>query len=162
MVIDNNDTYCGDYVVVMVFGHSVTSNRLLLHGLQHARLPWHSLSPRVFSNSCPLSRWCHPTISSSVIPFFSFLHSFPAFGSFPMSQFIASGGQSIEASAPTPALWMDIWGWFPVELTGLIFLESKGLSRVFYSTTVWKQQVFSTQPSLWSNSHIHTWLLEKP
>ena len=148
MVIDNNYTYYGDYVVVMVFGNSVTSNNLLLHGLQRAGLPWPSLSPRVFSNSCPLSRWCHPTISSSAVPFFSFLHSFPAFGSFPMSQFVTSGGQSIEASAPAPALWMDIWAWFPVELTGLISLLCKELPRVFSSTTIQKYQFFSTQPSL--------------
>ena len=148
MVIDNNCTYCGDYVVVVVFGHSVMSNSLLPHGLQHARLPWPSLSPRVCSNSCPLSRWCHPTISSSVIPFFSFLHSLPASVSFPMSQFFASGGQSIEASASAPALQMHIWGWFPLELTGLKSLLCKELPRVFTSTTIQKHLFFGTQPSI--------------
>ena len=113
------------------------------------------------SNSCPLSQWCHPTILSSVIPF-SHLQCFPASGSFPMSQFSASGGQSIGASVSASVLPMNIQDWFPLGLTGLIFLQTKGLSRVFSKITVQKQQFFSSQPSLWSNSHIHTWLLEKP
>ena len=119
-------------------------------------------SPGACSNSCPLSWWCHPTISSSVVPFSPCLQSFPASESFPMSQFFASGGQSIGASASASVLPMTIQGWFPLGLTGLISLLSKGLSRVFSNTTVRKHQFFSAQPSLWSNSHIHIWLLEKP
>ena len=105
------------------------------HGLQHARLPCPSLSSGACSNLCPLSRWCHPTISSSVIPFSSCLQSFPASGSFPMSQFFESGGQSMGASASTSVLSMSIQCLFPLGLTGLISLQSKGLSRVFSSTT---------------------------
>ena len=108
--------------------------------LQHARLPCPSLTTRVCSNSCLSSRWCHPTISSSVIPFSSCLQSYPASGPFPMSQFFVSGGQSIGASAS--ALPMNIQGWFPLRLTSLISLLSKGLSRVFSSTTVQKHQFF--------------------
>ena len=102
------------------------------------------------------------TISSSVIPFSSCLLSFPASGSFPMSQLFISGGQSIGASASASVLLKNIQGWFPLGLTGLSSLLSKGLSRVFSKTTVWNHQFFGTQPSLWTNSHIHTWLLEKP
>ena len=129
------------------------------HGLQHARLPYLSLSPRVCSNSCPLSQWCHPTISSSVTLFSSCPQSFPASGSFPISRLFASGYQSIGASASV--LPMNIEGWFPLWLIGLI-LQSKGLSRVFSSTTVWKYQFFGAHPSLWSNSRIRIWLQEKP
>ena len=113
--------------------------------IQHARLPCPSLSPSVCSNSCPLSWWCHPIISSSVVPFSSYLQSFPASGSFPVSQFFPSGGQSIRASASAAVLPMNIQGWFPLGLTGLISLLSKGLSRVFSNTTVQKHQssVFS-------------------
>ena len=125
------------------------------HELQHARLPCPSLSPRVCSNSCPLSQWCHPTISSSVTPFSSFPHSFPALWSFPVSHFFASGGQSTGASASASVLPVNIQGWFPLRLTGLIFL-SKKLSRVFYSRTVRKHQFFDTLPFLWSNSHMYT------
>ena len=106
---------------------------------------YHSWS---YSNSCPLSQWCHPTMSSSVVPF-SCPQSFPASGSFPMSQLFTSGGQSIGASASASVLPMNIQGWFPLGLTGLISLLSKGLSRIFSSTTVRKHQFFSTQPSLW-------------
>ena len=125
------------------------------NGLQYARpscpSPTHVWA---YSNSCPLSRWCHPTISSSVIPFSSCLQSFPASGSFPMSQFFSSGGQSIGASASASILqW--IFRVDPLGLTGLITLLSKGLSRIFSSTTIQKHQFFSTQPSLWSNSHMH-------
>ena len=119
------------------------------------------LSPRVFSNSYPLSQWCHPTILSSVALFFSRPQSFPGAGSFPMSQLFSSGGQNIGASASASVLPMDIQGWFPLGLTGLILL-SKGLSRVFPSTKVQKHQFFSAQPSLRSNFHICRWLLEKP
>ena len=132
------------------------------HGLQHTRLPCPSPIPRVCSNSCPSSRWCHPTISSSIVPFSSHLQSFPAWGSFQMSQFIASGGQSIGVSASASVLPMNIRGWYPLGLTGLISLLSKGLSRVFSRTIVQKHLFFSTQPHLWSNSHIHIWLLDKP
>ena len=129
------------------------------HGLQHTRLPCSLLSPNsCWSNSCSLSRWCHPTISTSVVPF-SCPQSFPASGSFPVSQLFLSHDQSTGASAEV--LLMNIQGWSPLRLTGLISLLSKGLSRVF-SSTIWKHQFFSTQPSLWSNSYIHTWLLEKP
>ena len=121
-----------------------------------------STTPGVYPDSCPLSRWCHPTILSSVIPFSPCPQSFPASGSFPMSQFFSSGGQSIGVSASTSVLPMNIQDWFPIGLTGWISLQSKGLSRVFSNTTVQKHQFFSTQLSLWSNSHIHTWLLEKP
>ena len=132
------------------------------YGLQHTRLPCPSPSPRACSNSCLLSQWYHPTISSSVIPFSSCPQSFQASGSFPASRLFASGGQSIQASVSASVFPTNIHGCFPLGLTGLIYLESKGLSRVFSSTTVQKHQFFSTQPSLWSNSHIHTWLLEKP
>ena len=137
------------------------SNSLQPHGLQHARLLCPSLSPRVCSNSCPLSQWCHPTSSSSVTPFSSCLHSFPASASFLMSWLFHSGGQSIGDSTSAYALPVNIQGWFPLGLTGLISLLSKGFSRVFSNTTVQKHQFFSAQPSLWFDSHIHTWLLEK-
>ena len=142
------------------FNCSIVSDSLWPHGLQHVRLPCPLPTPGACSNSYPSSWWCHPTISSSVILFSSSLQPFPASGSFPMSQFIASGGQSIGASASV--LPINIQCWFPLGLTGLISLQSKGLSRVFSNTTVQKHQFFSTQLSLWSNSHIHTWLLEKP
>ena len=116
-------------------------------------LPCPSPSPVACSNSCPLSRWCFPTISSSVIPFSSCLQSFPESGSFPMSQFFTSGGQSIGVSASTSLLPMNIQDWFPLGLTGWLSLQSKGFSRVFSNTTVQKHQFFSTQLSLWSNSH---------
>ena len=127
------------------------------HGLQHGRLPCPSPTPGVYSSSGPSSRWCHPNISSSVTPF-SCLQSFPASGSFPMSQFFTLSGQSIGASASASILLMNIQDWFPLGLTGLISLQSKGLSRVFSNTTVQKHQFSGTQPSLWSNSHICTWL----
>ena len=128
------------------FSHSVVSDSLRPHGLQHARLPCPSPVPRACSNSCPSSRWCHPTISYSVIPFSSRLQSFPASGSFPMSGFFASGGQNIGVSASI--LPMNIQDWFPLQLTGLISLQSKGLSRVFSNTTVQKHQFFGAQLSL--------------
>ena len=132
------------------------------HGLQHARLPCPSPTPGACSNSCPLSQWCHPTISSSIIPFSSCLHSFPELGSFPMSQFFASGGQSIGDSASASIFTMNIQDWFPFRLTSLISLQSKESSpRVFSSTTVPKHQFFGNKPYLWSNSYIHTWLLGK-
>ena len=142
----------------VLFIHSVVSDSLLPHELQHVRPPCSSPTPGVHPNSCTLSQWCHLTISSSIVPF-SCLQSFPASGSFPMSQFFESGGQSIGASASV--LPMNIQDLFTLGLTGLISLQSKGLSRVF-SNTVQKHQFFGTQLSAWSNSHIHTWLLEKP
>ena len=131
------------------------------HGLQHIRLPCPSQFPEVCSNSCPSRQWCHPPISSSVSPSSSCLQSFPASGSFPRSKFFASGGQSTGASASVSVLSLNTQGWFHLGLTGLIFLLSKGLSRIFSNTTVQKHQFFGAQLSLWSNSHIHTWLLEK-
>ena len=153
--------YCStsQSLLFLLFSLLVMSDSLLPHGLQHARLLCPSPSPGACSNSCPLSRWCHPTISSSVVPFSSCLQSFPASASFLMSQFFTSGGQSIGASASASVLPMNIQGWFPLELTGLISLQSKG---VFSNTTVRKHRFCSAQPSLWSNSHIYTWLLEKP
>ena len=126
------------------FSHSVVSNSLRPHRLQHARPPCPSWTPRVYSDSCLLSRWCHPTISSSVIPFSSCLQSFPASGSFQKSQFYASGGQSIGVSALTSVFPMNIQDWFPLGWTGWISLQSKGLSRVFSNTTVQKHQFFCT------------------
>ena len=128
------------------------------HGLQHARPPCPSPAPRVCSTSCPSSQGCHPTISSSVTPFSSCLQSFPASGSFQMSLLFISGGQSTGASASV--LPMNIQDWPPLGWTGLI-LQSKGLSRVFSSTTVQKRQIFAAQLSLQSNSHMCTWLLER-
>ena len=127
--------------------------------MQPARLPCPSPSPRACSNSCPVSQWCHSTILSSVIPFSSCLQSCPASGSFPMSQLFASGGQSIAVSAWASVFPMNIQDWFPLTLTSLISLQSKGLSRVFSNTTVGKHQFFGALPSLWSTSHIYTWLL---
>ena len=126
------------------------------------RLSLSSLSSWVFSNSCPLNWWCHTTISASIVPFSSCPQSFWASGSLPMGQLFTSGGQNIEDSASTSTLLMNSLGFFPLGLTGLISLLVKGLSRVFSSTTFWKHQFFGAQPSLWSNSHICTWLLEKP
>ena len=127
--------------------NSVMFDSLLPHGLQHTKPPCPSPTPGVYSNSRPLSQWCHPTISSSVIPFSSHLQSFPASGSFLMSQFFASGGQSIGVSASASVLPMNIQEWFPLGWTGWISLQSKGLSRVF-NITVQKHQFFSTQLSL--------------
>ena len=134
------------------------SDSLPLHGLQHTRFPCPSQCPRAHSDSCALSQWCHPTILSSDVPF-SCLWSFPTSGYFTMNQLFTSGGQSIRASASI--LPMNIQYWFPLELTGLISLLFKGLSRVFSSTTVWKYKFFGAQPSLWSKSHIITWLWKK-
>ena len=139
--------------------HSVMSDSLQPHGLQHARLPCPSPTPGAYPNSCPSRRWCHPSISSSVTPFSSHLQSFPASGSFPRNQFFASDGQNIGVSASASVLPMNTQDWSPLGCTGWISLQSKGLSRVFFNTTVQKHQFFSTQLSLYSNSHIHTWLL---
>ena len=138
------------------------SDSLQPHGLQHARLLCTSPTPGACSNSCPSRRWCHPTISSSVIPFSSCFQSLPASESFPMSQCFTSGGQSIGISASASVLPMNIQDGFPLGLTGWISLQSKGLSRVFSNSIFQKHQFFRTQLSLWFNSHIHTWLLENP
>ena len=115
----------------------------------------------VCSNSCPLSQWCYLTISSSAIPFSFWLQSFPASESFPMSQLFASSGQSTGASASASVFPVNIQGWFPLGLADLISLQSKGLWSIFSNTTIQKHQIFSTQPSLYSDSHIHTWIMEK-
>ena len=146
---------------LLLFSHSVVSYSLRHHRLQHTCLPCPSPSPGPCSNSCPLSQWFHPTILFSVIPFSSHLQSFPASGSFQMSQFFASDGQSIGVSTSASVLPMNIQDQFPLGLTGLISLQSKGLSRFFSNITVQKHQFFSAQLSLESNSHIRTWLLEK-
>ena len=140
------------------FSHSVVSNSLRPHKLQHAKPLCPSPAPGVHSDSRPSSQWCHPTISSSVVPF-SCPQSLPASGSFPMSQFFAWGGQSIGVSASV--LPMNTQDWSPLGWTGWISLQSKGFSRVF-NTTVQKHQFFGTQVSSQSNSHIHSWPLEKP
>ena len=154
------------WLFLLLFNHSVMSSSLQLHGLKHVRLPCPSPSPGACSNPCPLSRWCHSTISSSVIPFSSCLQSFPASGSFLMSYLFTWGGQSIGVSPSASILPMNIQDWFPLGLTGLVSLQSKGLSSIFSNTTVQKHQFFSTQPSLCSNFHICTywkyWLLGKP
>ena len=142
------------------FSHSVVSDSLRPHRLQHTRLPCPSPSPRACSNSCPSSRWCHATISFSVILFSSCLQSFPVSGSFPVSQFFAPGGQSIRVSASASVLPVNVQDWCALGWTGWISLQSKGLSKVFPSTTVQKHQFFGTQLSLWSSSHTHIWLLE--
>ena len=147
--------------MLLLFSRSVVCNSFRPQGLQHARLPCPSPSPRACWNSRPLSQWCHPTISSSIVPFSSCLQSFPA-SEFLMSWLFPSGDQSIGASVSVSVLPMNIQDWFPLGLTGLIPLQSKGLSRVFYNTTAQKHQFFGPQPSLWSNSHTHTGLLEKP
>ena len=130
------------------FSCSVVSNSLWPHGLQHIRPPCPSPTPRVYSNSCPLSRWCHPTISSSVNPFSSHLQSFLALGSFQMSQFFTSGGQSIRVSASASVLPMNIQDWFPLGWTGWVSLQTKGHSRVFSNTAVQKHQFFGAHISL--------------
>ena len=130
------------------FSCSVVSDSLLPYGLQHARPPCPSPTPGVYSNSCSSSWWCHPTISSSVIPFSSHLQSFQASGSCPMSQFFLSGGQNIGISASASVLPMNIQDWFPLGWTGWISVQSKGLSRIFFDTIVLKHQFFCTQFSL--------------
>ena len=142
--------------------HFAKSYLTLCDPMNSSTLPWPSLSPEVCSNSCPLSLRCNLTMLSSAAPVSFCLQSFPASGYFPMSWLFASGGQYIVASTVASVLSMNIQGWFTLGLIGLISLPSKGLSRVFSSTTVQKHQFFSAQPSLWSTSHIHTWPLEKP
>ena len=144
------------------FSHSVTSNSLQPHESQHARPPCPSPTSGVHSNSCPLSQWCHPAISSSVVPFSSRPRSLGASESFPMSQLFTWGGQSTGVSALASFLPKNTQGWSPLEWTGCISLQSKGLSRVFSNTKAQKHQLFGTQLSSQSNSYIHTWPLEKP
>ena len=144
------------------FSCSIVSDSLRPHESQHARPPCLSPTPRVHSNSCLSSWWCHPTISSSVVPFSSCPQSFPASESFPMSQLFVWGGQSIEVSASASVPTMNTQDWSPLEWTGWISLQSKGLSRVFSNTTVQKHQFFGAQPSSQSKSYIHTWPQEKP
>ena len=134
--------------ILVQFSHSVVPDSLRPHGLQHARLPCPSPTPWAFSNSCPLSWWFHPTVSSFAVSFSSCLQSFPASGSFPISQFFTSGGQSTRVSASASVLPMNIQDWFPLGWTGWISLQSKGLSGVFSNTTVQKHQFFSAQLSL--------------
>ena len=143
------------------FSRSVVSDSLRPHELQHTRPPCPSPTPGAYSNSCPSSRWCHQAVSSSAVPF-SCPQSLPASGSFPMSQLFAWGGQSNGVSASTSVLPMNTQDWFPLGWTGWISLQSKGLSRVFTNTIVEEHQFFCAQLSLQSNSHIHTWPLEKP
>ena len=144
------------------FSRSVVSDSLRPHKSQHARPPCPSPTPGVHSDSRPLSQWCQPAMSSLVVPFFSCPQSLPASKSFPMSQLFTWGGQSTEVSALASFLPKKSQGWSPSEWTGWISLQSKGLPRVFSNTTVQKHQLFGAQASSQSNSHIHTWLLEKP
>ena len=141
---------------------SVVSNFSWPHESQHAMPPCPSLTPGVYPNSCPSSWWCHPAISSSIIPFYSCPQSLPASGSFPRTQLFTWGGQSIGVSASASVLPMNTQDWSPWGWTGWISLQSKGLSRVFSNPTVQKHQFFGAQLSSQSNSHIHAWPLEKP
>ena len=144
------------------FSHALVSSSLQPYGLQHTKLPCPSPTPGACSDSHPSSWWCHPTISSSIISFSSCLQSFPTSGSFLRSQSFTSGGQSIGVLASASVLPMNIQNWFLLRLTGLISLQSKGFSRVFSNTTVQKHKFFGIHLSLYSNYHIHTWLLAKP
>ena len=150
------------FISSVQFSCSIMSDSLRPHESQHARPPCPSPSPRVYSNWCPSSQWCHPGISSSVIPFSSCPQSLPASGSFPMSQLFTWGSQTTGISASGSVLPMNTQDWSPSGWTGWISLQSKGLSRVFSNTTGQKHQFFSAQLSSQSNSHIHTWPLEKP
>ena len=143
------------------FSCSVVSDSSQPHELQHTRPPCPSPTLGVYPSPCPLSQWCHPTISSFVISFSSCPQSFPASGSFQISQLFASDGQSFGVSASASVLTINIQDWSPLGWTGCISLQSKGLSRVFSNTTVQKHQFFSAQLSSQSNSHMHTWTLEK-
>ena len=149
-------------MVIIQFSRSVVSDSLWPHALQHAQASLSITNSQSSTKLTSLSQWCHPSVSSSVVPFSSCSQSFPAPGFFPVSWLFASGGQSIEASTSASVLPMNIQGWFPFGLTGLISLKSKGLSRVSSSITIWKHQIFGTQPSLWYSSHIYSWSLEKP
>ena len=150
------------YISSVQFSHSVMSDSLLPHESQHTRPPCPSPTPGVYSNPCPLIQWCHPAISSSVVPFSSCPQTFLASGSFQMSQLFTSGGQSIGVSASTSVLPVNTQDWSPLGWTGWISLQSKGFSRAFCNTAVEKHQFFVTQPPSQSNSHIHTRPQEKP
>ena len=154
--------YCYDSFPSVQFSNSVVSDSLWPHESQHARRPCPSPTPGVHSDSRPSSRWCHPAISSSVVPFSSCLQSLPASEFFPMSQLFAWSGHRTGVSALAIFFPKKSRGWSPSEWTGWISLQSKGLSRVFSNTTVEKHQFFGAEPFSQSNSHIHTWLLEKP
>ena len=146
--VSSPSSVLGKWFSSVQFSHSVVSDSLQSHGLQQARSPCPSPTPRVYSNSCPLSRWFRPTISPSVVPFSSCLQSFPASGSFPMSQLFASDGQSTGVSASASVLLMSIQDWSPLGWSDWISLQSKGLSRVFSNTTAQRHQFFGTQISL--------------
>ena len=161
------------HVVTVGTGEGETNGESSVQSLSHSNSMWPhepkparplcpSPTPRVHPNPCPLSQWCHPTISSSVVPFSSCHQSFPEPGSFKMSQLFASGSQSIGVSASTSVLPVNTQDWFPLEWTGWISLQSKALSRVFSNTTGQKHQIFGAQLSSQSNSHVHTWSQEKP
>ena len=158
----SNDKWCRLQFSSVHFSLSVMSDSLRPHEPQHARPPSPWPTPGVYSNSYPSSQWCHPAISSSVVPFSSCPQSLPASGSFPINQLFAWGGQSIGVSASASVLPMNTQGWSPSGWTGWISLKSKGLSRVFSNTIVQKDPFISTQLSSQYNSHIHTWPLEKP
>ena len=151
-----------NFSISVQFTRSVVSDTLRSHEPQHARPPCPSPTPGVYPNSCPLSQWCHPTISSSVVPFSTCAQPYPALGSFQMSQLIVSGGQSIGVSASISVHPVNTQDWTSLGWTSWISLQFKGLSSVFSNTTVQKHQFFCAQLSLQSNSHIHTWPLEKP
>ena len=151
---------CCIYIINPVtFSHSVLSDALWPHGLQHTRIPCPSPIPGACTNSCPSSRWCHPTISSTVVPFSSRLQFLPASGSFEWVSSLHQVAKVLELQYHLSNEYQDL---FPLGLTGLIFLKSKVFSRFFSNTRVQKHQFFSAQLSKWFNSHIHTWLLEKP
>ena len=162
VLIKSTVSYHCAHVRISQFSCSVVSDSLQPHGLQHARLHCTSPTPETYSYSYPLSWWCHPTIASSVISLSSRLQSFPASESLQMSQFFMSFSSSIGVSTLASVLPVNIQDWFLLGWTGWISLQSKGLLRVFSNTTVQKHQFFGAQLSLWSNSHIHSWLLEKP
>ena len=165
LIVCNWQTLDGGYWYLSQFSSVQSLSRVWLfatHESQHMRPLCPSPTAGVHSNSCPSSRWCHPAISSSVVPFSSCPQSLPASESFPMSQLFAWGGQSTGVSASASFLPKNSQGWSPLEWTGWISLQSKGLSRVFSNTTVQKHQFFGTQLSSQSDSHIHTWPLEKP
>ena len=165
LVFDFRYLFFLNYVFNVVsdqMSHSVMSDSLWPHESQHARPPCPSPTPGVHWDLSPSSQWCHPAISSSVVPFSSWPQSLPASESFPMSQLFSWGGQSTGVSALASLLPKKSQGWPPSEWTGWISLQSKGLSRIFSNTTVQKHQFFSALPSSQSNSHIHTWPLEKP
>ena len=149
------------HILLLLIIHQVVSESLQPHEVQYSRIPCPSPPPWVCSDSWLLSQWCYPTISSPVAHFYSCPQSFPESVSFPMIWLFTSGGKSIRASASAPVLPVNIYDWFPLS-NGLISLQTKALPRVFSNTTVQKHQFFDTLPSIWSTSHIHIWLLEKP